>query len=359
MKAATHCAPLAGLPGDIVGSASKGASIEAGITTGLDVAGSVAGAVGGEAGASVAAAAASAVGISTAIGSAIPIPLLGSAIGAIVGAFTALGLWLKGATKDSFHPGAEAALNWLLLFQIAPGLIYGNVDEINTDVTNPPDKAARLVRYFRLISGIVPNRHNAPLYNPRDTSSKSNPYIESKTPDPGEPLTDTNVTARIGGLVQKYGGHPADPRIPSMLHTPVQAQHALRLLRGKQFARSGVTSWSILNPQTMADLRASVAKVRSLAGERGPDAYLARLLGGDVTPQPHTSYHHDVKIGESGAIEDTVRIVVEKNGGPSRFVWFGLGALTFATSLVGLAAWQIRKIDRKIEQKNKLTHKEH
>ena len=241
-----------------------------------------------------AAAAAAALAISTAIGTAIPIPLLGTAIGAIVGAFTAMGIAIKGALLDSFHPDAPVSAGWLLLFQIAPGLVYGNVDTINTETGDAAAHAARLVRYFRLVGGIVPNS-NGVLYNPNETcfrtnnlptdDCQTNPYLEASVPDPGEPLTDINVTQRVGDLVRANGHRPANPAIPSMLTTPAQAQAALGLLRNPNLAASGVFQWSVLNlPGTMADLRASVAKIRLLAGEQGPDPYLENLLGGSVTP---------------------------------------------------------------------------
>jgi hypothetical protein len=70
-----------------------------------------------------------------------------------------------------------------------------------------------------------------------------------------------------------------------MLKTPKDAQAALMLLRSTKFA-TYVFQWQAFDPVTLADFRASVAKIRALAGEKSHDPYMTHLLGGDVTPDP-------------------------------------------------------------------------
>ena len=299
--------------------------------------------------------------IGAAIGMSVPIPGLDVAIAAIAAAIAAISSFLAGATKCTFHPDAAVAASWLLLFRFCPGLIYSGVDTVTTE--SGPQKAARLVRYFRLIAGMVKPHHlgnNGLLYNPRNDGykalptdhNKTNPYIESAI-DPEDHLTNPAIDEGIRKLVLKYWhlGHKcAAPEIPSLIHTPAQAKKALHVLRDPKFEKSGVLGWSQLtDAQTRAGLRIVVARVLWLAGERHHDAHLSKLLGGNITPSPHTKshphhphLHHDAKIGEAPA-QDPVTIKVVSDDKPSRLAWFGLGALGMIGSLVGLAAWQVRK----------------
>ena len=273
-----------------IDQAAKGAGTAAAVT------GTV---VGITAAVAPAATAAAAVAIGAAIGTAIPIPLLGTAIGVIVGAFTALGIMLKQGLRDTFHPDAAVALAWLLLMQISPGFAFADVDTVTShtgDKNHPAHYwAARVVRYLKLVAGIVPNPTGI-LYNPTadgyrannlptDTLQK-NSYLEGQVPDASDPLTDSTFLAKVEAELNS--GKRRLASAPSLLRTPAEAKAALGLLRGQQFAASGVLGWEAFDPSkhpdVMPDLRQRVKELRALAGESGPDAKLAALLGGDVTP---------------------------------------------------------------------------
>lgn len=240
-----------------------------------------------------AAAAATAFALSTAIGTAIPIPLLGTAIGAVVGAFVAAGIALKAGLKDTFHPDARLARAWLLIFQIAPGMLYAGVDTITTEgahrqsnlihprTGNAQVYAARLVRYFRLVAGIIANA-SGKLYNSNDTGehgSNANPYIESGTPDPGESLTDVKVTKAILDLVNQNGGDPTTPKIVPHIRSKAEAQAALNLLRSKDFADSGIANTDPFKKNEKGLWR-NVQLIRKLAGENPntPDPVLDSMF---------------------------------------------------------------------------------
>jgi hypothetical protein len=238
-----------------------------------------------------AATAAAAFGISTAIGTAIPIPLLGTAIGAVVGAFTALGVALASIGRDSFKPNALQAAGWLLLFQICPGLLFAGIDTITTDKDRATERASRLVRYLRLVSGIVPMQQGWELYNPNDFGSKSNPYMESKHPDPGDPLTDHRIVKMVFDMVHAAGGDVTSPKIPPMFwnkaHGQVGAQATLAVMRQHGDALGAVLGGDQIKAH-LPGIRAAIGHIRSLAGEQGHDPVLARLLGGPVDPTPPT-----------------------------------------------------------------------
>ena len=126
----------------------------------------------------------------------------------VVGAFAALGTAIANGFRDTFHPSAEWAAGWLLIFESAPGVLFGGVDVINRDTNDAPNDACRLVRMFRLVSGIVPD--SGPLHNPRNPKSPGddefNHYMDASTPDAHEPLTDNHVTGHILALANAAGG---------------------------------------------------------------------------------------------------------------------------------------------------------
>lgn len=315
---------------------------------------------------------AASAGIGAAIGMSVPIPGLDVAIAAIAAAIAAISAFLSGLTSCTFHPDALTAASWLLLFRFCPGLIYSGIDTVTTE--KGAHQAARLVRYFRLVAGMVKKGHlgnNGLLYNPTNSGYKklptdhlqTNPYIESGT-DPEDHLTNEKIDQGILNLVLKYNHRVTAPEIPSLIHTPDQAKKALKLLRDPKFAKSGIVNWSELSEANgvKKGLRTVVARVRWLAGERGPDAHLAHLLGGDVTAHPgpaqhggHAAHHphaapghHDPKVGATPSEATPINVVVHQTAPPSRIVWFGLGAVTLLGGLVGLATYKVSQVEKKL-----------
>ncbi len=203
-------------------------------------------------------------------------PPFGQLLHAAAAFFGAIGGAIAGAFRDTFHPNALQATAWLVIFQIAPGMLFSGVDTITTKSGNrdhpAEDLAARLVRYFLLISGIVKNVQGD-LYNPTDTRC-DNPVM--CTVDRKYPLTDPKETARIKALVERHIGAPPE------VHSRTEARAAMAILR-KVLAPSGLMDWSQMKANPVY-LRHAVRTVRYMAGESGPDAALAALLGGDVTP---------------------------------------------------------------------------
>ncbi len=220
------------------------------------------------------------------------VPVVGPVLHAVAIAAGAIGGAISGALRDTFHPTPLQAALALVLFHIAPGMLFSGIDKVDAGMSRAEWLAARLVRYFRLVAGIVKN--GAPLYNPRDTGSRSNPYMESASRDPQEPLTDVRLTAHIKSLVIHHGNRPASPAIPPMVRTPADARGLLQALRGR-LRESGLLDWQTVRAN-LPGLRVAVARVRALAGETGPDPVLAAMLGGDVTPLPAPararSQHH-------------------------------------------------------------------
>jgi hypothetical protein len=275
--------PIAGAGDD----AKRAAATAAGIATTATTAAAATGA-----------SAAMAAGIGAAIGMAVPIPVLNVAIAAVAAAVAAISAALADGLKCKFHPDALLAASWLLLFRFCPGLIYANIDRVTIKSGTPARRAARLVRYLRVVAGLVPLGHlgnNGVLYNPNSDGwkklptdkPKKNPYIESGD-DPEDPLTNEAACAKIDALVTKYG--VTSKEIPSLIATQDQAASALAVLRDPKFKNSGVLAWSMLkDPNALAGLRAAVARIRQLAGESGTDDALSNLLGGDVTPSVSTT----------------------------------------------------------------------
>jgi len=227
-------------------------------------------------------------------------PGVGNVIGGLIGLFAGIGKAIGGAFRDTFHPQAPEAAAWLLLYQIAPGMIYAGENAIHVNTKDAPERAARLVRFLRLVAGAVkptgPIRHN-PSDGKQFGDSEYDPYIDGPHPDPLEPLTDPRVTARVLQQATRHVGHPnagfvilgrglpgqdlTSPEIPSEIKTPEEARLVLRELRGRVFAASGVPEQGSFKDNA-AGLREAVKRVRRLAGEHGEDRYLERLFGGSV-----------------------------------------------------------------------------
>jgi hypothetical protein len=170
----------------------------------------------------------------------------------------------------------------LALFHIAPSMVFAGLDDITVrtgDRRHPPEEhAARLVRYFLLVSGFVPNHGN--LIDPNDMSSE-NPYMARF--DPRYPLTNPHHLRRIKQLIL------AREPVPSEITTSTQARVILNLLR-RTLGPSGIMGWAEARHHRNG-LRAGVRYTRALAGEVGPDRYLAHLLGGDVSPPRRPRRH--------------------------------------------------------------------
>lgn len=382
---------------DTVGSAVSGAAqadaIATGVTTGLDIAATVGTTVGGSVGAAIGTATGAAAGIAGAIGSAIPIP----GIGAIIAALAALIAGLVGGLKDTFHPSPGIAAAWLTIFRFAPQMAMLNIDR----AVNPIE-GANLSRYFMIVSGSVKKgqRGNAgrdvALNNPNISTSCDNPY--QCRVDPLEPLTDADRLQKVGSEFEAWAKlseatdknpkakarQDVDRKLPHMvppLHgrDPAYAQGLLAMIRKHPSAFRSINQWSEWTANAN-QIRAQLRALRASAGEHGNDSLLASIFGGDVTPYPEFApskppphplplpkptaeeiawakgYGHsvgakrakDAKIGEAPAPQ-TIVVERETKSQPSRVVWFGLGALTFAGSLVGLVAWQVRKAQKKLE----------
>ena len=256
------------------------------LKTGIAVATTTASVLGTAATLAPAAAAAAAFAISTAIGTAIPIPVIGTAIGVVVGAFTAAGIGIAALARDKFKPSPLQAMAYLEFFHLDPALLFLGVDNANT-----PEKAARLVRYLRLVAGIVPN--HGPLYNPVSDRSCKNPYLCRVDPD--EPLTDPKVLAHIYAHARRGWAKGARSKdfasyvLPSV-RTPTQAKALLAILREHTKTFAGLEQWSASkhNDGPVCD---EVRALRRLAGESGPDPVLSALFG-DVTVQASPRPHH-------------------------------------------------------------------
>lgn len=289
-------------------------------------------------GAATGASAAAAAAIGGAVGFSVPIPGLNLVIAAVAAAIAAITAATIGQLRDKFHPDALTAAAFLLLFRFCPGLVYAGIDTVTTETGNAAAHACRVVRYFRVISGIVPKGvagNNGIFYNPNETcyrannlptdDCQTNQYIESPTPDPDDILTDVNAVQRIGDLVRRQHW-PTDPAIPPLLATKAQAARALRILRAPAFAKSGVLAWEpFQNARLMQGLRIAVGRVRALAGERGPDEKLAALLGGPVDPPADAKLAGPGAEPPSGSFFTVGRVL--------------MGAVVLAGGLAGWSLW--------------------
>jgi serpin B len=247
----------------------------------------VAGAAGG---AQVGKEAARGAAIGAAVGTVLEaVPVAGPILHAIAIAAGAIGGAISGALRDKYHPSPLQAGICLLLCRIAPGMIYAGFDTITTETKNAAAYACRLVRYWRLLAGLV--KFTGPLYNPRSNGYRAlptdrltkQPYIESRTPDPQEALTDIRLTGHLRDLVVRLGHQPAAPEILPLVRTQADAQAILAALQA-HLAQSGVLGWGPIKTN-LRGLRIAVGKVMTIAGETKSDPILSSLLGGEVRPQ--------------------------------------------------------------------------
>ena len=214
--------------------------------------------------------AAAGAAIGAAVGSVLEVvPVFGPILHAASVVLGALGGFLAGMGRDTFHPDAMTAAGWLALFNLLPGMLFTGVDTI--DVGKGEERAARLVRYFLLVSGTVPPA--GPLYNP-NSDRTDNPYMQKV--DPRFPQTNPRHNRQI--KVVAAAGRPTPPEVA----TPLAAQGLLALLR-KVLGPSGVMQWDQAKAH-MPMLRRNLKHVRALAGETGRDPNLETLFGGDVSP---------------------------------------------------------------------------
>jgi hypothetical protein len=159
------------------------------------------------------------IGIGAAIGSAIPIPGLGSLIGAVVGAIAAGFHALADALKSRFHPypvDASAAL--LVLAHIDPPGFFKAAPDAASDAHD----FVRIIRYFRVRSGIVPKGYlgnTGELYDPVSSWARpwagtdcGNPYLCAI--DPHDPMTNEAHIAHLmaGGTHAVEIKHPIEAR---------------------------------------------------------------------------------------------------------------------------------------------------
>ena len=189
----------------------------------------------------------------------------------------AMTIWnaVDSAFRDTFHPTALQAEEWLTLFRIDPGLLFSGVDVIHT-----PEQAARLVRYLKLISGEHPMQKGWGLHNPND-GSPDNPYQNEV--DPTDPLTDPKYLQRIHDTIFA-AKNPANRgkyllAMPAV-QTPETAKRLLAILR-HGLRQSGLLDWSETKAN-LANIAGEIARVRVIAGESGPDAALAKEFGPGV-----------------------------------------------------------------------------
>jgi hypothetical protein len=198
------------------------------------------------------------------------VPVVGPLLHGVAAVFGAIGGFFAGLGRDNFHPDAMAAAGWLALFSLNPAMMYSGIDGI--DVDDGEVRAARLVRYFLLVSHTVPPAGK--LYNPK-SSRKDNAYMQKV--DPRFPQTNPRHNRRIKWAVM------AHKRTAPEVTTPIAAQTLLTLIR-KVLAKSGVMQWDQAKKH-LRELRRNLRHVRALAGETGRDVNLEVLFRGSVRPK--------------------------------------------------------------------------
>lgn len=258
------------------------------------------------------------------------VPVVGPVIHALAAAIGAISGAIAGATKDTFHPTAAQAAAWLWIFRLYPGMIFSGVDNAIA-----PERGARLVRYFRLVSGEVPLGPGESLYNPSNESCDT-PYMCAA--DPREPLTDEATLDRIYASWDARSQTFKLPGPTGYIATQAEAQALLALFRAEPAVFSDIASWS-----EFADRRAillgKIRRLRWLAGETGPDPDLAATFGGSpssVDPSATTPAGRPLpprKDTRMGAV-----VVVNTAPPPSHFL-LGLGLLAG----VGLGAYGLHR----------------
>lgn len=210
------------------------------------------------------------------------VPVIGPVVHALAAVIGAIGGAIAGATKDTFHPSPAQAEAWLWIFRLYPGMVFSGVDNAIA-----PERGARLVRYFRLVSGEVPLPPGQNLYNPNNESCDTPYMCES---DPREPLTDGPTLDRIFKSWDVKRQVFTLPGPTGYVATPDEARALLALFRASPDAFRDVAGWSELVARKGIVL-ARIRRLRWMAGEAGPDADLAATFGGepsDVDPSATT-----------------------------------------------------------------------
>ena len=198
------------------------------------------------------------------------VPVVGPILHGAATVIGAIGGFFAGLGRVSFHPDGMAAAAWLALFSLNPAMMYSGIDGI--DVDDGEARAARLVRYFLLVSRTVPPAGK--LYNPK-SDRKDNAYMQKV--DPRFPQTNPRHNRRIKWAVM------ARRRTAPEVTTPVAAQSLLSLIR-KVLAKSGVMQWDEAK-EHIRELRYNLRHVRWVAGETGRDINLEVLFRGNVSPK--------------------------------------------------------------------------
>jgi hypothetical protein len=249
--------------------------------------------------ATVAAEAGAAIGIGAAIGNAIPIPLLGAAIGAVIGAFTALGVWLGSATKDTFHPSPLEAEAWLTIFRINPCLLFSGVDNA-TNVT----QAARLVRYFKIVAGEVKTGakgNTGELYNPVSNDSCSNAYMCQVDPD--DVLTDPAYLTQVQLQCQRARADLGRWFDHGMWYDTREGRFAARM-GGKTFAL-GSTNWIVNADGSLTPSNTFATDPLPLAPVANKTITVTDNNGQPRTGRPLSSYDRTPLTGAPSATSNT------------------------------------------------------
>lgn len=252
------------------------------------------------------------VAIAAAAGACSVVPGIGTGIcaagAAIASALVAFGTWIAGLGRDTFHPDKATAEALLMLFRIHPAAAFLT----DVDRAADPQAAAKLARYFRVVSGEVPagqRGNNGILHNPYlDPGDYQNPY-QGRT-DPAEPLTSIAYYSGVFNNYQKWvasgGGslHPTKGRgnlaaLPRFVPTPHRRPEEARMIldairRWPAPFIKVLQAWGQFGG--IADqMQEQVREMRRLAGEDGPDpgGKLQAVFGGDLTVHaPHRPPFH-------------------------------------------------------------------
>jgi len=181
--------------------------------------------------------------------------------------------------EDKFHPMPEQAAEWLRRYRIDPGLLFVGATSA--------EKAARLIRYLKLVSGEQPMQKSwtleNPVLNPANLDKPGNPYQGEV--DPSDAMTDPEYLKPIHDMVwrTKKALEKWDENAKGVVHeipaivTRETAQRLLALVRyGFDKSRIDLQSMAAAARERA---RIEVKALRQTAGESGPDDYLSELFG--------------------------------------------------------------------------------
>jgi len=211
---------------------------------------------------------------------------------AIASVFVAIGVAVSAGLRDTYRLDTATAAGQLAIIQTLPSALFAGYDTLTVEgfhnganfihprTGTPAADACRSVRYDLLVAGIC-KAPGAPLYNPGDRDSRSNPFMESGTPVPTWPLTDVRVTQKIINTLKANHNDLNAAAIQPMPKTKEDAAALLAVLRSPHFADSGIMSWDPTK-SVLPGLRRNAGRLKALAGERGHDAILSQLFGGPV-----------------------------------------------------------------------------